>query len=145
MRKSIENLGGRKLTGGRKVAMRGRRKFEIDRYPNEAVAGPTQIITRRSRGNKNNKVAFKTAEFANIIDQENKKATKSKILRVTKNPANRDYERRGVISKGAIIEIENGTARVVSRPGQDGVVNAILVKSTTTTAAATTTTTTKAK
>lgn len=143
MRKSIENLGGRKLTGGRKVAMRGRRKFEIDRYPNEAVAGPTQIITRRSRGN-NNKVAFKTAEFANIIDQENKKATKSKILRVTKNPANRDYERRGVISKGAIIEIENGTARVVSRPGQDGVVNAILVKSTTTTTAAATTTT-KAK
>jgi small subunit ribosomal protein S8e len=132
MRKSIENLGGRKLTGGRKVAMRGRRKFEIDRYPNEAVAGPSQIVARRTRGN-NNKVAFKTAEFANIIDPENKKVTKSKILRVTKNPANRDYERRGVISKGAIIEIENGTARVVSRPGQDGVVNAILVKATTTT------------
>jgi small subunit ribosomal protein S8e len=132
MRKSIENLGGRKLTGGRKVAMRGRRKFEIDRYPNEAIAGPTQIVARRTRGN-NNKFAFKTAEFANIIDQENKKVTKSKILKVTKNPANRDYERRGVISKGAVIEIENGTARVVSRPGQDGVVNAVLVKATTTT------------
>jgi small subunit ribosomal protein S8e len=131
MRKSIENLGGRKLTGGRKVAMRGRRKFEIDRYPNEAIAGPTQIVARRTRGN-NNKFAFKAAEFANIIDQENKKVTKSKILKVTKNPANRDYERRGVISKGAIIEIENGTARVVSRPGQDGVVNAVLVKATTT-------------
>lgn len=138
MRKSIENLGGRKLTGGRKVAMRGRRKFEIDRYPNEAVAGPAQIVVRRTRG-KNNKVAFKTAEFANIIDQENKKVFRSKILRVTKNPANRDYERRGVISKGALIEIENGTARVVSRPGQDGVVNAILVK----TAAATATTTSR--
>jgi small subunit ribosomal protein S8e len=125
MRKSIENLGGRKLTGGRKVAMRGRRKFEIDRYPNEAIAGPTQIVARRTRGN-NNKFAFKAAEFANIIDQE------SKILKVTKNPANRDYERRGVISKGAVIEIENGTARVVSRPGQDGVVNAVLVKATTT-------------
>jgi small subunit ribosomal protein S8e len=134
MRKSIENLGGRKLTGGRKVAMRGRRKFEIDRYPNEAVAGPAQIVVRRTRG-KNNKVAFKTAEFANVIDQENKKVFRSKILRVTKNPANRDYERRGVISKGALIEIENGTAKVVSRPGQDGVVNAIIVK----TAAATTT------
>jgi small subunit ribosomal protein S8e len=134
MRKSIENLGGRKLTGGRKVAMRGRRKFEIDRYPNEAVAGPAQMVVRRTRG-KNNKVAFKTAEFANVIDQENKKVFRSKILRVTKNPANRDYERRGVISKGALIEIENGTAKVVSRPGQDGVVNAIIVK----TAAATTT------
>ncbi|MDQ3847757.1 MAG: 30S ribosomal protein S8e [Thermoproteota archaeon] len=150
MRKSIENLGGRKLTGGRKVAMRGRRKFEIDRYPNEAVAGPIQIVVRRTRGN-NNKVAFKTIDFANVIDQENKSITKSRILRVTKNPANRDYERRGVISKGAIIEVENGTARVVSRPGQDGVVNAIMVKTTTTTttttsqSSATTTTTTGRK
>ena len=132
MRKSIENLGGRKLTGGRKVAMRGRRKFEIDRYPNEAVVGPSQVVARRIRGN-NNKVAFKSAEFANVIDQENKRVTKSKILRVTKNPANRDYERRGVVSKGAIVESESGTARVVSRPGQDGVVNAILIKATTTT------------
>jgi small subunit ribosomal protein S8e len=130
MRKSIENLAGRKSTGGRKVAMRGRRKFEIDRYPNEAVVGPTQIVTRRTRG-KNTKAAFKTAEFANIIDEESKKVTKSKIVRVTKNPANKDYERRGVISKGAVIETDNsGTAVVVSRPGQDGVINAVLVKTT---------------
>jgi small subunit ribosomal protein S8e len=127
MRKSIENLAGRKMTGGRKVALRGRRKFEIDRYPNEAVAGSTQIVTRRTRGN-NVKAALKTAEFANVIDQESKKVTKSKILTVTKNPANRDYERRGVISKGALIETEGGFARVVSRPGQDGVVNAVMVK-----------------
>jgi small subunit ribosomal protein S8e len=127
MRKSIENLAGRKLTGGRKVAMRGRRKFEIDRYPNEAVVGATEIVARRTRGN-NIKVAFKAAEFANVIDKESKKVTKSKILKVTKNPANRDYERRGVVSKGAVIETENGAAVVVSRPGQDGVVNAVLVK-----------------
>jgi small subunit ribosomal protein S8e len=127
MRKSIENLAGRKPTGGRKVAMRGRRKFEIDRYPNEAVVGATQIVARRTRGN-NVKAAFKTAEFANVIDKEAKKVTKSKILKVTKNPANRDYERRGVVSKGAVIETESGAAVVVSRPGQDGVVNAVLVK-----------------
>jgi small subunit ribosomal protein S8e len=127
MRKSIEGLAGRKLTGGRKVASRGRRKFEIDRYPNEAVAGAAQIVARRTRGN-NVKAAFKTAEFANVVDQESNKVTKSKILKVTKNPANRDYERRGVISKGALVETESGTARVVSRPGQNGVVNAILIK-----------------
>jgi small subunit ribosomal protein S8e len=127
MRKSIENLAGRKLTGGRKVAMRGRRKFEIDRYPNEAVVGPTQIVARRTRGS-NVKAAFKTAEFANVVDKQARKVTKSKILKVTKNPANRDYERRGVISKGAVIETESGSAVVVSRPGQDGVVNAVMVK-----------------
>jgi small subunit ribosomal protein S8e len=127
MRKSIENLAGRKFTGGRKVAMRGRRKFEIDRYPNEAIVGDKDIITRRVRGN-NVKTAFKTTDFANVADQVSKKVMKSKILRVTKNSANKDYERRGVISKGALLETEAGTARVVSRPGQDGTVNAILVK-----------------
>jgi len=75
------------------------------------------------------KAAFKSAEFANVIDQEARNVTKSKIVRVTKNPANRDYERRGVISKGAVIDTETGTARVVSRPGQDSVVNAVLIKS----------------
>ncbi len=127
MRKSIENLAGRKYTGGRKVPMRGRRKFEIDRYPNEAIVGSTQIVTRRVRGS-NTKAAFKTADFANIIDKESNKVTKSKILRVTKNPANKDYERRGVISKGALIETELGVAKVVSRPGQHATINAILVK-----------------
>ena len=105
MRKSIENLGGRKFTGGRIIPNRTRRKFEIDRYPNEAVKGPTQNIVRKVRGN-NVKVAFKTSEYANINDQDNKKTIKSKILRVSKNPANKDYERRGVITKGAMLETE---------------------------------------
>jgi small subunit ribosomal protein S8e len=127
MRKSIENLYGRKFTGGRKVAMRDRRKFEIDRYPNEAVMGTMEIVSRRIRGN-NVKNALKTAEFANIVDPVSKKVVRARILQVTKNSANKDYERRGVITKGALLQTESGTARVVSRPGQDGTVNAILEK-----------------
>jgi small subunit ribosomal protein S8e len=127
MRKSLENLAGRKASGGRRVAQRARRKFEIDGYPNEATVGPTITITRRSRGN-NMKTALKYAETVNVWDPSSKKTTKFAIIRVTKNPANKDYERRGVISKGALVEIEAGTARVISRPGQDGSINAILIK-----------------
>jgi small subunit ribosomal protein S8e len=127
MRKSIENLGGRKFTGGRTIPNRIRRKFEIDRYPNEAIAGPTQNIVRKVRGS-NIKIAFKSSEYANINDQDNKKTVRSKITKVSKNPANKDYERRGVITKGAVIETELGLARVISRPGQDGVINAVLIK-----------------
>lgn len=127
MRKSIENLGGRKLTGGRIIPNRTRRKYEIDRYPNEPTVGETKNIIRRVRGN-NVKVAFKFAEFANVNDKDTKKTTKVKIIRVTKNPANKDYERRGVVTKGSILETELGLARVISRPGQDGVVNAIIIK-----------------
>ena len=127
MKKSIENLSGRKYTGGRKIAMRSRRKYEIDRYPNEAIVGSNAKVTRRVRGD-NNKIAFKTVEFANVSNLEEKKTTKSKILRVIKNTANKDYERRGVITKGTLIETELGLARVESRPGQVGVINAIQQK-----------------
>ena len=44
------------------------------------------------------------------------------------NATNNDYQRRGIISKGAILETAEGKCRVVSKPGQNGIVNAILVK-----------------
>ena len=57
-----------------------------------------------------------------------KKPQKSRLLGSSKNPANKDYERRGVITKGSVLETELGSARVVSRPGQDGIVNAVINK-----------------
>jgi len=68
------------------------------------------------------------SDVANVSDSKGK-TTKSKIVRVKKSPANRDYERRGVITKGAVIETEAGEAVVTSRPTDDGVVNAVLTKS----------------
>ncbi|HEX7179687.1 MAG TPA: 30S ribosomal protein S8e [Nitrososphaeraceae archaeon] len=127
MKKSIENLGGRKYTGGKMVVPRGRRKYEIDRYPSEPVVGTNRTVSRRVRGN-NRKLAFKQAEFANVSIPAEKKTVRSKILRVLKNPTNKDYERRGVITKGAIIETEQGQAKIISRPGQDGIVNAVIIK-----------------
>lgn len=127
MRKSVENLAGRKVSGGRKVALRGRRKFEIDRYPNEATLGPLDIVSRKVRG-RNIKTAFKDVDFANITDPASNKTIRAKIIRVSKNNANKDYERRGVISKGTVLETEAGPARVLSRPGQHGTVNAIAIK-----------------
>lgn len=65
-------------------------------------------------------------DVANVSDSSGR-TTRSKILRVKKSPANRDYERRGVITKGAVLETEAGDAVVTSRPTDDGVVNAVLV------------------
>lgn len=53
---------------------------------------------------------------------------KTKIVRVSANKANREYERRGVITRGAVIETELGSAKVTSKPSDDGVVNAVLIK-----------------
>ena len=125
MKKSIENLHTSKITGGRRHVLRSRRKYEIDRYPNEALIGDQITITRKVRG-KNTKVAIKTIDSVNLVLDS--KIKRVKIIKVLENATNNDYQRRGVISKGAILETEEGKCRVVSRPGQHGTVNAILVK-----------------
>jgi len=125
VKKSIENLGTSKVTGGRRHPLRSRRKYEMDRFPNEAVIGEQITITRKVRG-KNVKTAIKTIDSVNLaIDSKIKRV---KIIKVLENATNNDYQRRGIISKGAILETEEGKCRVVSRPGQHGTVNAILVK-----------------
>ena len=126
MRKSVENLAKSKLTGGRRHPLRVRRKYEIDRYPNEALTESQVTVTRKVRG-KNTKTALKTIDFINLASP-NSKVKKTKILKVLENPTNNDYQRRGVITKGAILETAEGKCKVVSRPGQHGVVNAILIK-----------------
>ena len=125
MKKPIENLGTSKITGGRRHPLRTRRKYEMDRFPNEALMGDQITVTRKVRG-KNVKTAIKTIDSVNLaIDSKIKRV---KIIKVLENSTNNDYKRRGIISKGAILETEEGKCRVVSRPGQHGTVNAILVK-----------------
>ena len=127
MRKTIENLATSKITGGRRHPLRIRRKYEMDRYPNEALARDEQItVTRRTRGG-HSKTALKTV-FAVNLSGAGEKTIRTRILKVLDNPTNNDYKRRGVITRGALLDTEKGTCRVVSRPGQDGSVNAILVE-----------------
>ena len=127
MKKSVENLKTSKITGGLRHPLKTRQKFETDRYPNEAEMGEEQqTITRKTRGN-NRKTGLKIASFVNLV-MENSKVKKSKIVKVLENQTNNDYQRRGIITKGAIVETEDGKCRIVSRPGQNGIVNGILVK-----------------
>ncbi len=51
----------------------------------------------------------------------------SKIITVKENPANRHFVRMNVITKGAVVETEDGLAKVTSRPSRDGTVNAVLI------------------
>ena len=102
MRKSVENLATSKITGGRRHPLRIRRKYETDRYPNEAVNGAQVTITRHVRG-KNRKTALKSIDFVNLATGD-AKVKKTKILKVLDNATNNDYKRRGIITKGAILE-----------------------------------------
>ena len=126
MKKCVENLATSKITGGRRVPHRIRRKYETDRYPNEPINGAQVTVTRRIRGN-NQKTALKSIDFVNLSTGE-AKVKKTKIIKVLENATNNDYKRRGIITKGAILETAEGKCRVISKPGQIGIVNAILLK-----------------
>lgn len=65
-------------------------------------------------------------EKVNISDKG--KTFTSKIISVVENPANPHFVRRNIITKGAVIKTEAGLARVTSRPGRQGIVNAVLVQ-----------------
>jgi len=115
----------RKDSGGKKRVNRKKRRFEKGFFPAETTLGKQKNkIIRKHGGNEKNRLL--SVDQVNISDASGK-TSKVEILRVIENPANVDYDRRGVITKGTIIATSLGTARVTSRPGQDGIVNAIIV------------------
>lgn len=90
--------------------------------------GDRVVKVERTRGG-NIKIRVIRDNAVNLSVPSSGKTVKCKILRVVKNPSNKDYDRRGVITKGTIIETEHGLARVTSKLSSDGVVNAVLIES----------------
>ena len=119
----------KKPSGGKKRRHRKvKRKYELGRPPVETTLSTKDLRKiQRVRGG-NVKVKLRRAAYANVTDPETGKTQKVRILRVIDSRANPDYTRRNIIVKGAIIETDLGRAIVTSRPGQDGVVNAVLAK-----------------
>lgn len=117
----------KKPSGGVKGRHRKKRKYELGRPPTETkLGGGDRVVTIRVRGG-NVKVRAKSVMHANLTDPRTGETKRVRILRVLEVPASRDLSRRGIIVRGAIIETEAGKAKVTSRPGQDGVVNAVLI------------------
>ncbi|MCK4633869.1 30S ribosomal protein S8e [Candidatus Bathyarchaeota archaeon] len=116
----------KKLTGGRKKAYRKKRKFERGAFPAETILGERRMKKSRRQGG-NVKIRALSERQANISNPTTGKTENTEIIRVVNNPASIDYDRRGVITKGTIIETKLGLARVISRPGQHGLINAVLL------------------
>ncbi len=117
----------RKVTGGRIHPAQGKRRAEIGLDPANTHIGEDKRKILRTFGH-NEKVLTLQASFANVTTKSDGKTKKVKIETVVENGANPNYVRRNLLTKGAIINTELGKARIVSRPGQDGVINAVLVE-----------------
>ena len=120
------DLAKRKSTGGRSRVPRKKRAYEIGNLPAETTLGETEAKVVAAMGG-NRKFKLKTSDCVNVTNPSTKETKKVQIVRFIKNPANIDYNRRGVITKGTVVETELGEARITSQPGVDGVLNAILI------------------
>ena len=118
----------RKKTGGRYRPKRKKKAFEIAPEIQFAVIGEERgMKAYRTRGD-NKKGRLMTVRNANVFDPKTGKVKRTKVMTVKSNSANPNYVQRNIITKGAMVQTEIGEARVTSRPGQDGVVNAVLVE-----------------
>ena len=115
----------RKASGGRFVSFRSKRKSELAGFPaNTRLAVRKTKIKRVLGGNK--KYSLLSANSINVAYGKTVKTTTIKT--VLENKANPNLVRRNILTKGAIVETDLGKVRITSRPGQEVVLNGVLVK-----------------
>ncbi len=115
----------RKSTGGLYHKASKKKKYQIGRDFVPTFVGDIKSSILRTMGG-GQKILLLKSNIANV--NSNGKIQKAKILSVVENTADSHFVRRNIVTKGAIIQTELGKARVTSRPGQDGIVNAVLIE-----------------
>ncbi|HLD07336.1 MAG TPA: 30S ribosomal protein S8e [Candidatus Nanoarchaeia archaeon] len=103
---------------------RKKRKSELGRESLYPKLGSRKLKAERVLGG-NLKWKLFSADTVNVV-----KAGKSqtlKIKNVVSNPANPNFARRNILTKGSVVDTEQGKVRITSRPGQHPVINGVFV------------------
>lgn len=117
----------KKLTGGLYRKLADKRKSELGGVPALTKVSKKSKINKIKATGGNYKMRAFELNVANVYDPATKKFTKAEIKRVLENTASRHFSRMGIITKGAVIETSVGKAKVTNRPGQEGMINAVLI------------------
>ncbi|MBN2110615.1 MAG: 30S ribosomal protein S8e [Methanosarcinaceae archaeon] len=116
----------RTYTGAKIKAARGKRKYELGRESADTHIHEAKRKNISTTGG-NRKVRLLQCNSANVTDSQGN-TRKTTIETVVENAANEHYVRRNILTKGSVVKTSLGNARITSRPGQDGVVNAVLLE-----------------
>ncbi|MEM4711160.1 MAG: 30S ribosomal protein S8e [Candidatus Woesearchaeota archaeon] len=124
----IQGKSKRKPSGARyKSKINKKRKALIGRQPAMTKIGERKIQKIRGRG-ATIKYRALSIKKVNLYDPKTKTYSVEDIKNVVDNPADKNFIRRKIITKGAIIETSKGTAKITNRPGQEGIINAVLIE-----------------
>ena len=91
----------------------------------ETRVGPVKTKSSRRRGGTTTTTLL-SCDVANVLDPKTGKVGAAKIMLVSSNQANPHYTRRNILTRGAIIKTDAGSARVTNKPSREGIVNATL-------------------
>ena len=115
----------RKVTGGRYKPTSKKIKHK-GHLPTLTLLGEKTVkLERKKAGSLKQKLL--SHNLANVFNPKTKKFEKLKIITITENAANRNFIRRNIMTKGAIVKTDKGLAKITSRPGQEGTINAVLI------------------
>ena len=116
----------RKYTGKKYKRANKKRKRDLERAPIHTIIGEEKKKKQRTRGG-NTKLKLFASTYVNVTDPNTNKTSKQEIIHFESNAASQDLNRRHILTKGAIVETEQGKVKITSRPGQHGVINGILI------------------
>ena len=122
-------ISRRKPTGGRLKRpnrYRGKRRTEIASEKQFATIGPPLRKVYRKRSGLRT-VRILSDNIVNVNDPKKGITKKANMVTVVESPADVNYVRRNIITKGAVVETDIGKVRLTSRPGKDGVLNGVLI------------------
>jgi len=113
-----------------KTKARKHRKYELGREAAETKIGEKKVKIVRVKGG-DIKRKLLSDKIVHVL-LEKGKYVKCEILSVVKNPASKDFTRRNIITKGAILKVKTPNdkeidVKVTSRPGQVGNITAIKI------------------
>ncbi|MBI2564962.1 30S ribosomal protein S8e [Candidatus Woesearchaeota archaeon] len=117
---------GHTPSGGMYTKYRKKKKYELGHSPTLTIIGEKDVVKVRTKFN-GKKLRVRSTDTINAFDPKKKAHAQAKIKTVKENSANRNFVRMNVITKGAIIDTDLGKVKVTNRPGQEGVINGILV------------------
>jgi small subunit ribosomal protein S8e len=118
--RSIRKVSGKKYLLGRKI-----RSSDLGGDIAETNIGNKRVKVKRVMGgNIKRQLLSNNVVYVN----SNGKIEKLEIEGVEENPANSNYTRRNIITKGTIIKTKKGNVKITSRPGQVSQLQGIFIK-----------------
>lgn len=89
---------------------------------------PIKVEAKRVTGGHVRR-SLNSIDRINVFDPATKKYATATIKTIIDNAANKNFVRRNIMTKGAILETSVGKVRITSRPGQEGRINGVLMAS----------------